>query len=118
MRSRIANDYDPGTTTRAVMPIFALESRRIIALVNISSHRALGQSVRVGPLDGRVAEIAELLCVAGSAMGAGEAHRIESYARSVKVRLGAHALFVDEMARRESVEAITGGGGVRLVGRD
>src|ERR1700723_237265 len=101
MRPRVADDNDPGAAARAVMPIFALTARRIVALVDIFCHCVLGHLRRAGPLNVRIAKIGELLGVASSAIGAGEAHFMKSRESSMKVRLGADAFFVDDMASRE-----------------
>jgi hypothetical protein len=94
------------------MPIFALTTRRIVTLVDISCHRGVRHLVRAWPLYVGVAKIGKLLNVADSAMGAGQAHRVEPRANSVKVRLGADALLVDQIAGGEAIEAIGGGEGV------
>src|ERR1700691_2653520 len=47
-------------------------------------------------------------------MGARKAHRLGSSGSSMKVRLGADPLFIDDAPRREAIEAIGGGDRMRL----
>src|SRR6202048_478819 len=116
MRAGIALDHEPAVTAAAVIPVFPERPRRIVTQIDIVEQRRIDVGTGhggIGPLSRRIAEIAECGSVAGSAKRAGDTH-----GASMQVRLGALALFVDEVPGAESVEPEMKCRRMRRVARD
>src|SRR5450432_1382674 len=102
MRAGIALDHEPAVTAGPVIPVFPEEPRRVVTQIDIVVQRRFDVGAGdggVGPLWRGIAEIAEFGCVSGSTERAGDAH-----GASMQVRLGALALFVDEVPGAKPVE--------------
>ena len=96
----VASDQKPAMAAGPVVPILAMYTGWIVARIEV-----IGESfrwrrpTRVGAPWRCVAEVGKFLVAALAAIGTGNSH-----VRSVQVRLGALAFFVDHRARGKTIE--------------
>src|SRR6266852_9848592 len=99
VRAGVACHYDPVAAALGVIPMLTRRPCDVVAQVDVFVEAGIRcRACRCG-----VAAIDELMDVAFTAIGAGDAHLA---GLSMEIGLGALAFFVYQVARRETVEPI------------